>query len=219
MTRVFFATPTRGGLRLEHAMFREYLIATEKRHSLQMHWVTGYPAGSVRCKIALLFLESNADFLLMLDSDQVPTVNPLDYIERDLDVLAFPSPTYRGGDKLPIRWFPEAEDPARGIEQVNEATTGCMLIARRVLEHPAMRAPFLDEYDADGIFASGEDLTFCRRARAAGFGVWCAMNAPLAHFKTVELLTITRAYGLTGKPDSLPNGEGGASRPHPERKD
>jgi len=208
MTGVFFATPTRGELRLEHAMFREHLIATEKRYSLQMHWVSGYPAGSVRCKIALLFLESDADFLLMLDSDQAPTNNPLDYIERDLDVLAFPSPTYRGMDKLPIRWFPEAEDPARGIVQVDEVTTGCMLIARRVLEHPAMRAPFLDEYNADGIFTSGEDQTFCRRARAAGFKVWCAMDQPLAHFKTVELLTIWRAYGLTGKPDSLPKGGG-----------
>ena len=219
MTTVFFATPTRGELRLEHAMFREYVITSERRYQLHMHWASGYPAGSVRCKIALSFLKSDADFLLMLDSDQAPTDNPLDYIGRDLDVLAFPSPTYRGMDKLPIRWFPEPEDPERGIVPMNEATTGCMLIARRVLEHPAMRAPFLDEYNADGIFESGEDQTFCRRARAAGFGVWCAMNAPLAHFKTVELLTIWRAYGLTGKPDSLPNGEGGASRPHPERKD
>jgi len=208
MTKILFATPTRGELRLEHAMFREHLLAQERRYSLQMHWANGYPAGSVRCKIVLTFLASDADYLLMLDSDQAPTTNPLDYVDRDLDVLTFPSPTYRGMDATtPIHWFPEAEDPERGVIEVDAGTTGCILIARRVMAHPSMRAPFLDEFNADGIFQYGEDQTFCRRARAAGFHVWCAMDTPIAHFKTAELLTLWRAYGLTEARLSLPKAE------------
>lgn len=175
--------------RVEHCLFREYLLLNERRYNLKMGYTLGYPASSTRNRIAKLFLaEQDADYLVMLDDDQAPTCNILDYIEHDLDVIGFPYPSIRINAPDPIPWYPSPPDPDGGIREVEFVGGGCLIIARRVLE--AIPRPFEDYFDADGVFSEGEDLSFCRRVREAGFTIHLVSDRPLLHIKPVEMFTM-----------------------------
>jgi hypothetical protein len=143
--------------------------------------------------VAAFLADTEAGYLLMLDDDQVPTCNPLDYIERDLDVLGFPYPTIRVNDPGQIFWFPcEAEEGAGPVKS-EVVGGGCFLIARRVLEHPALVWPFIERFNDDGTICTGEDVQFCRRVWGAGFTIWIALSQPLLHWKIGEVLGLWEA--------------------------
>lgn len=195
MIGVHVMTATRGNPRVEHALFREWLIYSEKRFKLAFGYVSGYPAASTKNKIVLNFLaDSEADYLLMIDDDQTPTNNPLNYVEYDKDVLGWPYPSVRTSEEKPIVWYPKEPEMETPMVRAEVVGGGGLLIARRVLQHPAMKAPFLDVFDENGLFKTGEDYNFCRRAAKAGFTIWCALDSPLLHIKPVELYTVWRAY-------------------------
>lgn len=196
MIGIHVMTATRGNVRVEHALFREWLFTTEKRYKLATGYVSGYPAGSVKNKIVLNFLaDPAADYLLMIDDDQCPTSNPLDYAEHDKDILGWPYPSIRTSNgNNPICWYPKEPEPETQMVRAEVVGGGGMLIARRVFEHPAMKAPFMDVFDENGLFQMGEDYNFCKRAAAAGFQVWVALDKPLLHIKPTELYTVWSAY-------------------------
>lgn len=188
-TTVYVVTPLQNKVRPELCLFREWLMVHEERYYLVFSVSEAQPVAHNRNRIARKFLESDADFLLSVDSDQVPGCNPLDYVEHDLDVLGFPYPTYRAHKECPIVWFPGPAND-EGLVEVEKVASGVLLIARRVLEHPAMRGPFMDYWDDEGLLVESEDFSFCRRARWAGFSVWCDMSVPAHHWKEVDLLTL-----------------------------
>jgi hypothetical protein len=183
-------------VRVEHALFREWLFITENRFRIAASYNTGYPGASIRNKIVLNFLaDPDADWLLMIDDDQLPEFNPLNYIEYDKDILGWPYPSTKMSIKNdPICWYPAPPNSDVPMAQVDVVGSGMMLVAKRVFQHPDMRAPFADKFNEDGLFIEGEDYTFCRRATAAGFGVWCAMDRPILHIKPNELVTAWSAY-------------------------
>lgn len=197
MIGVHVMSATRGVPRVEHALFREWLISTEKRYKLAFGYVTGSPCASVKNKIVLNFLaDAQADYLLMIDDDQVPTNNPLDYIGYDKDILGWPYPSIRtvSHKDNPIVWYPQVPDQDTPMAQAELVGGGGLLIARRVFEHPAMKAPFIDLFDENGVRKTGQDYNFCRRATEAGFTIWCALDSPLLHIKPTELYTVWGAY-------------------------
>jgi hypothetical protein len=188
---VRFVTMTRGNMRPELAQFREWVSANERRYNIDMNYSDAQPIANNRNRVALATREMDADFLLTVDSDMVPLFNPFDYVEYDLDVLGFPYPTWRVNAAAPLFWYP-GEPDGSGLRQVEDVGGGCMLIARRVLEHPAMRAPFMDAWDEDGRRVKPEDTTFCGRAKEAGFEVWCCFDVATEHFKPVALAALWR---------------------------
>lgn len=74
-------------------------------------------------------------------------------------------------------WYVTAELPASGLTKIHAAGSAGMLIKRHVLE--ALEDPWF----APGPGAAGlnEDLEFCRKARNAGFGIYCDPEALLGH--------------------------------------
>ena len=166
----------------------------------------GMPTGCNRNLAVKRFLEHGSDYMLMIDDDTVPTANVLDLVEYDLDITVFPTPMFRPreGD-YPIFFNVELlgvggedeqfvlRDPKPLMEVVGGGS-GCILIARRVLEHPAMRAPFLDDLDPDGVQVASHDVEFIRRARMIGFRAWAAMEYPCSHIKSLDLLLVSRIY-------------------------
>jgi len=144
------------------------------------------PISANRNKITVEFLaDKEADFLLMIDSDQMPQFNPLDFVENDLDVLGWPYPSCRVNDQNVVPWFPRQYAPGAGIMQSEFIGGGCMLIARRVLE--AIKAPFAFRYDENGILELSEDIDFCIKAREAGFTIWVDLDHYVLHWKTAEM--------------------------------
>lgn len=184
------------------------------------------------------FLASDADLLWMIDEDMIPTATTAMLLSIDADIvvgralsphrtkdgLAFKAllfnasgPEARGGFDT---WSGKATyDPI----DIDAGGTGCMIVKRRVLESPKMRAPgvyvdrFGDRVDhdraprdadwcpaifrtirrADGAPDRAEDLDFCWRAKRAGFSIKGHTIYGMGHLKSMNcdsvLETIARS--------------------------
>ncbi len=153
--------------------------------------------------IALDVVRGGYDYWITFDDDNPPRSNPIDLVFLGKDIIGCPTPVwcFNRPDKLPYFWsvFTELPDglhepykgPFDGLQRVDAVGSGCMVIARRVLE--AVRAPFMRQWDENGIVTLGCDLSFCRKARAAGFEVYAHYGHPCRHFKTVDLTEVVES--------------------------
>jgi len=182
----------------------------DRRYQLELHFSYDRPTPSNRNGIAKRFREGTANYLLMIDHDTIPYGNPLDFVERDLDVVTFPYPIWRKDDSPPITIslsVGKGDKPVvqlgEGITEVAWGGTGMVLIARRVLEHRDLKAPFAYRYDEDGIKIWEEDSFFCYRAGRAGFRIWSALSHPCGHVKDVNLVDLHDAVAEWRQRDAL----------------
>lgn len=153
------------------------------------------------------FVASDCDYWLNIDSDNPPLRNPLDLVALDKDIIGLPTPVwhYTGTEgERPIYWNAYRWDPAasayrewsvrEGLQEVDAIGSGCMLIARRVFEHPDLqRGAFTRELHDDGTVNVGADLAFCGRAKLAGFSIFCHFHYPCHHFNEIDLDEAARA--------------------------
>jgi len=151
------------------------------------------------------FIDGGFDYWLQIDSDNAPTMNPLDLVELNKDIMLLPylqwhctSEDLREGN-YPIctlimddvgEGFKEHKNMS-GLQKVDAGGSGCMLIARRVLE---VMPPFTRTHDKHGRVVFGVDFNFCREARKKGFEVWCHYDYPVEHFKTLPLMEVQTAF-------------------------
>lgn len=200
MTRVQVAVPNMGRIDTRLVVWLMKLMH-DGRYDLHYAFPIYSPIASARNRIAREFREASQpfDYLLMVDSDVVPSTNPLDLVKRDLDVVGQLCPIWKGqlAPGREVMWNVVPLEGSvligEGLTQVQGIGAGCLLIARRVLEHPEMRAPFTEEHDEDGVRTVGEDLAFCKRARAAGFEVWADLGARCSHHREVDLWQVGNA--------------------------
>ena len=192
-----------GNIRAELGLWRE-LWSKEGRFAVAIEDARGTPVSDNRNRAVKRFLQSGYGWMLMVDDDTIPTRNPLDLIYQNLDIVCFPTPMWNPGviKHQPVYMNIEPLDKSGSdgesivmmnpdpLMEIVTGGSGCILIARRVLEHPDLRAPFMDAYDEDGIRVQSEDITFIHRVRAAGFRAWAAMEYPCSHVKTVDLLRV-----------------------------
>lgn len=169
------------------------------------------PVENNRNHAVLDFLERGEDFLLFIDSDNPPLVNPLDLVELDLPIVGCPTPMFQCTPQhileriRPIRWNVfdydasiekwSSRSGAKGdtdLEEVDAVGSGCILIRRDVLE--AVPAPFMRRWDEKGRVVAGSDLDFCRRAKEAGFSTWVNWRYMCEHYNTVRLAHMYDLY-------------------------
>jgi hypothetical protein len=167
---------------------------------LDLTWAN--PIASNRNEIVKRFksFQPRQDFLMMLDDDVMPIEgNPFEYAHADKDIIGFPAKVRQLGREL--NWvayiksptedaycsvdFGKIDDTVR-LLHVDVVGTGAILIHRRVLE--AIKAPFMYEFDEDGVSIVGQDFGFCRKAKAAGFEIYVAPQVWCEHFKEFGLL-------------------------------
>lgn len=202
MATVMVCTLEMGEVRAEQ---RDWALALLKdgRHDLIFRRARAKPTSSNRNEVALFVRsEPQVDYLLMVDDDVVPPVRVLDYVDEDKDVVVFPCHIWRANENadhpvmLAISLLEDAStrwvDKRQRLVEISRGGTGAMLIARRVLEHPGMAAPFADGFDEAGVRNNGHDLMFCDRAREAGFRIWAAMDCVSSHYKTVDLAQVSQ---------------------------
>lgn len=146
-------------------------------------------------------LEEDYDFWINLDWRVAPCRNPVDLVLLDHDIIGMPYLITGPLDLEAKGWFHTAfmETPSGGwkeaageagkggLQVVHGIGTGAMVVSRRVLEHPKMKAPFLPRWDTDGLPQLGMDLSFCKKARAAGFKVETHYGYPAEHVTEVHL--------------------------------
>lgn len=166
-------------------------------------------------------MNGDYDFWLSIDADNPPMRNPLDLVEKDLDVVGFPTPVWHFvGDKKgerPIYWnayqYVSEDDayteyhPRQGLQMVDAIGTGCFLIARRVFENPEMRkGVFTRKLHPDGTVNKGNDISCSERVREQGFNIYCHFDYPCMHFCNLELNEVVRAFRGLYEKEQLVNG-------------
>lgn len=164
----------------------------------------GEPRAQNRNKIARQFLDTQREWLMMIDDDIAP---PTDCIRRlavvRQDIVVAPCPVWskKGlcanvGDNVPTArvptnwpsWF--SWDVAADPFIVGVAGTGVILTHRRVFETTPYPW-FVEDYgDMRGEYGQTEDIYFCRRVREAGFNIWVHPAAVCDHFNTLPLSTV-----------------------------
>ena len=200
--RVFIAVPSRdmtaGAVCGRLALLLVELARRPDAPAIEI--VAGYPVDRVRNQICKRFLESDAEYLLMIDDDTIPPVTVLDMARRGKDVvgalcyaytpaLGYYSVAYPSGNrdlKAP-RLGIGSHIEHHGLLQVELVGTACLLIHRRVLE--ALDPPYFKMLLDDDclLIKDSEDFTFCRKAGAAGFSVWLDTDQPCSHVKALDM--------------------------------
>ena len=205
-----------GSIREELSAWRE-VWKSDRRFNVKVEGARGFPVCDNRGRCVLKFLADRRDYMIMVDADVVPTTNILDLIEEDLDIVVFPTPIWRptkspqlpallnvsllNADNEPIDNVIEMGD-AEELHPISSGGTGCIMIARRVFEHPTMHHAFKDVWRFDGTRAIGNDIWFIRRAKDAGFKAFAAMRHPCAHFRRLDLLHMHSVYDELIKRDN-----------------
>jgi len=139
----------------------------------------------VRNEFAKRFVETDADYLLFVDTDMTWGTlgfNPLDnLISHDKDIVGGLYFTRGKTGTHPVYNPWVVGELPTGIKEVNEVGTGFMLISKKCMEKilDNHKFPFMPmEHNGDYL---SEDYAFCKRARDLGFKVFVDGKVRLGH--------------------------------------
>lgn len=193
---VLVAVPTRGHVWCETAKALEGSNPQYVREKLSV--------ANVRNRIVRDFLQTKAEALVMVDDDVIP---PPGFVEKLLntpyDIVAAPVPIAKvPAHTLFVNVFdvgPNGEImtvtvPENGHIACDAVGSGCTLYRRNVLADKRMSQPFNQQLDKDGTILVGQDLEFCRRARAFGYTIGANFDATCDHYVSLHLSAIGLAY-------------------------
>jgi len=171
-------------------------IQTQSAYDVYIEYPADKPISNNRNKIVQRFLaHKEFDYLLMVDDDIVPPPTILNLADYQLDIVGALCFMYK--DRVMPVAFKRNKDglynsitleDKEGLVEVDAVGTGCIMLSRKVLE--AVKAPFSNEYDPDGIKTYGLDINFCRKAKEKGFKVFVHLDYPCDHWQTMNLRRI-----------------------------
>ncbi len=204
--RVLLSLPHMGTSHVANSAAVETMMLRDDRVRLHVTRCSGAPFESNMNAVIRDFLLGDWDFWINLDDDQAPLKNPIDLIFLNKDIIGLPTPAHKCGQEdsgNPFYWNVYAWDEQNQVhrphqakkedgplQEVDAVGSGCWVVARRVLE--AVKQPMAVQYDENGVTKVGGDLSFCGKARAAGFKVFAHYDYPCRHFKTVDLYEVMR---------------------------
>lgn len=193
--------------------FTRSLLVLERPKGSQIAFVYGAYIQANRNALVEQMLASDAQWLLMLDDDHTFERRLLiTMLDHHVDVVgalalarkppyfvcAFQRTDSISGDSLGVG----LQDLEFTLQEVAAVGTGAILIRRHVLE--AIEPPWFESgVDERGVNVS-EDVTFCEKARAAGFKVFLDATQCLGHLTGVTLkLNETGIVLELGSDDSI----------------
>lgn len=202
--KVLLSLPHLGTSSTANSAAVDALMIPDDRVQLHVIRPTAVPVENNLNQVIKKFLAGEWDFWINLDADQSPLKNPIDLVFLDKDIIGLPTPAFKSvteEGKSPFYWAvyswneeQQAHQPYRfrseagPLQQVDAVGAGCWVVARRVLE--AIKQPMLRRYDEHGVVTMGGDLSFCTKAREAGFKVYAHYEYPCRHFKTIDLYEV-----------------------------
>ena len=158
------------------------------------------PIDHCRNTIVKKFLTTDCTHLMMIDDDIVP---PADALERLLfhnkDIIGAVCPIIgpiEGQLKVSYNAYKlknghleqHGWPKSSSLTLVDVIGTGCILIKREVLEN--IQAPFLTEYNKEGIKQTGEDVSFCKKAGNLQCEIYADFKLKCKHIKQCNLLEL-----------------------------
>ena len=203
--RVYLTCPNGSGWIHKKTHFQIFKIITSSKYKIRHDAPTNSPYVDNLHRCIKDFLRNGDDFWLTMDADNPPIKNPLDLIKLDLDVIGFPTPVWHSVVKGDRPWYFNAMDAVPGgykphekcdgLQEVDAVGSGCLLIARRVIEKLRWQQPFMRQWLLDGTVGIGGDFSFCEKAKSAGFKIWAHFDYLCQHFNELELLEVIQAFG------------------------
>ena len=169
-------------------------IILQGKHDITTYISTMRGIGEHRNKIVEAFLDTDMEYLMMMDADNSCPNNVLDLLKEDKDVISLPTPinlNWMGVTNIFWNMWKDGKptkDTGKGLEEVDKAGTGCIIIHRRVLEK--LKNPFTEVRDETGLRTVGTDIAFSNKCREENFKIYCAWDYPCRHYKDIDLLTI-----------------------------
>ena len=191
MKKIYLVWLSNGWIRMESMI---WLNKQLQRTDIELHVSRQFkePVQSNRNSIALDFLKSDCDYLVMIDSDTIVPNNFLELIDHDKDII---SATYCGWHKTYLQFMAFNRDEkaqygitpisGTGLKEADYLGTGAMIIKREVIEN--IKRPFDCTYNDDGIVTLGEDFSFCEKAREKGYKMWVDLDCICSHYKEINL--------------------------------
>lgn len=205
--KVLIAIPNGDSKIYKQVVFTVIKMLQDERVKAKLTMPSFRPTIECRHRVMYEFLEGDHDFLISIDSDNPPAKSLISLILLNLDIIGCPTPIWMGtkkGSNMPIYWnamdkYPDGYRPHQpknpnGIEEVDAVGTGCIIIARRVLEALKDSKPFDDQLDERGLRYRGHDFRFCEKAKEAGFKIYAHYGYLCLHFATLEMVNVMRSY-------------------------
>lgn len=136
--------------------------------------------------------------ILFVDSDILPRHKTLEkLLALDKDIVAGMCHMIQG-DRLSWNVFrtdlhsPLALDEAPDNPfKLVACGFGIVLVKTEVFQR--MEWPYWENEYGLGHITKGEDITFCLKAREAGYDIWCEPKVKCAHVRTANLMNLSRA--------------------------
>ncbi len=172
-------------------------MASEQRVRMVTSFAIHQSPGHAINTLAKQAVDMGVDFLLAVSPETLPTKEPFGRCFSDLDVVGFPSPMIKATDDengytIHYNTFHDVDDKLvpmaaydGGLGRVDVIGFGCTLYAARVLR--VVKPLFLREFDEDGIATGDPGVSFCRRAREAGFKIWADYSRPCTNLQTIDV--------------------------------
>lgn len=185
---------------LNEATIRQELVRTinyinsQTDYDVHIDFPDDKPISQNRNKIVQDFLaHKEFDYLLMIDDDVVPPQTILSMADYEEDIVGALYFMYQQQKLMPVAFMKSKEGmytplnfkDKDGLVEIDAVGTGCIMLSRKVLE--AVKSPFLNVYDPDGIKMFGLDIAFCRKAKEKGFKVHVHIDFPASHWQIMDL--------------------------------
>lgn len=206
LTKIFVAIPSRDvHTKQIDGDLAELIFEMQKEKGFEIEYEIfgGQPVELARNNLVKQFLQTDCEYILMVDDDIVPPRDILDMARRGKDIVAGLCYAFNPGMGIfPVAFEKEekgyyrdnlavigrdSEVENKGIKKVELVGTGCILISRRVfakMEEPYFRFIYNDEVTKA---EDSEDFNFCARAISAGFEVYVDTDRVCGHKKSVDL--------------------------------
>lgn len=172
--------------------FVPFLADLVQKYEVEYARVYRHYIGVSRGMIAQRILRDGCSHLLFLDDDTIPPVGAVDMLLASDKPVVGAWVRQRRKNYYPMIIQEEKEDNSGLVGIINPPSDtlhlipchgihmACTLIKREVLEkiremHPDESNPWFDGAQF------GEDVIFCRRAREAGFTIWCDPRIKCTH--------------------------------------
>jgi hypothetical protein len=175
-----------------------FKMQQDPRYDVSLKIWPGFGVDVVRNQIVAAFLQSDAQFLLMIDDDMIPPDDLLEMAAYDCDIVGalYYAWNIGSGPFVAAYWEESDGQYARpkpgyientGLREITLVGGGCIMIHRRVLE--AIPVPWFSfETDAAGQkIITPEDFLICRKAISHGFKVFLDTDRVCGHIKRVDL--------------------------------
>jgi len=197
---IFIGVPTLGDVRVELAI-NWLRWVTNPRYQVTIYpTLNVQPTPVARNQIVKAFLDSNCEYLLMIDSNVIPPQNILDLALLDKDIVGGVCFICKDNKLIPVvlkevpNGFSVYDDlPSNTLMEVDAIGTGCIMIKRKVLEEWSQ--PYFEfRFDVDGMLSIGEDFYFCQKAKSLSYNILVHTGYLCAHYSSVDLTGIAQKH-------------------------